>query len=224
MPWFEGWVVGRVEVDQIGSTNAPQSNLRWYPCLRNAKTIVLYNLLMQYRRVLVPGGTHFFTVVTYQRRPLLESPESVENLRSAFRKIITTHPFTIVASVILPDHMHFIWSLPEGDKDYPTRWRLIKSHFTRNFSSHSRVSGNSSRIRKGEQDVWQRRYWEHLIRDENDLARHIEYIHYNPVKHGLAQSPAEWPYSSFSKYVKEGHYSEDWGRNVEVWGGQGGME
>ncbi len=185
--------------------------------------IPIYNSCMEYRRVLIPGGTYFFTLVTYQRRLILSSPETVERLRAAFRNITATRPFTIVASVILPDHMHFIWTLPPGDNDYPTRWRLIKSHFTRN-SPLRRASENASRERKAELDVWQRRYWEHMIRDENDLARHIEYIHYNPVKHGLAKSPAEWPHSSFSKYVKEGIYSEDWGRNIDVWGGKSGME
>jgi putative transposase len=147
---------------------------------------------MNYRRVLIPGGTFFFTLVTFQRCPILSIPEAVDFLRDACRNTMKRMPFTIVASVILPDHMHFIWTLPPESSDYSTRWRLIKCHFTRNWCTKDSVSKNASRVKKGEKDVWQRRFWEHLIRDELDLSRHVEYIHYNPVKHGLVNSPADW--------------------------------
>lgn len=164
---------------------------------------------MQYRRVFAPGGTFFFTVVTYQRRHIFSSPQAVECLRQAFRYTIQRMPFTIVASVILPDHLHFIWTLPPNDGDYTTRWRLIKSHFTRHWNNEHILSNSISRQTKGEQDIWQRRFWEHLIRDEKDLARHVDYVHYNPVKHGLVNAPDEWQYSSYSHFKNTGIYHLD---------------
>jgi putative transposase len=148
------------------------------------------NYQMEYHRVYLPGGTYFFTVVTYQRRTIFSSPGAVDSLRDAFRYTMSRMAFTIAANVILPEHMHFIWTLPRGDSDYSTRWRLIKSHFTRHWQGRGTVGVNTSRRQKGEADIWQRRFWEHLIRDEADLNRHIEYIHYNPVKHGLVGTPA----------------------------------
>ncbi len=134
-------------------------------------------------------------------------------------------PFTIVASVILPDHLHFIWTLPPDSSDYSTRWRFIKSHFTRNWCPMETTSEVASRQQKGEKDVWQRRFWERLIRDEGDLNRHVEYIHYNPVKHSLAKSADDWPYSSFAKYVRDGLYPCDWGgERGKIWEGILGME
>jgi putative transposase len=165
---------------------------------------------MDYRRLFVTGGTYFFTLVTYQRRSIFSTPEAVDKLRYAFQYTVERLPFTIVASVILPDHMHFIWTLPPESGDFSTRWRLIKSHFTRNWCPKGVMSESNSRRRKGEADVWQRRFWEHLIRDERDLSNHVEYIHYNPVKHGLVKFPAEWQYSSFMKYVQDGIYNLDW--------------
>ena len=179
---------------------------------------------MKYHRAYMPGGTYFFTVVTYQRRPILATPYTVDVLRKAFRYTMERLPFTIVASVILPDHMHFIWTLPQETSDFSTRWRLIKSHFTRNWAEKDAISESISRLNKGEKDVWQRRFWEHLIRDQTDLARHVEYIHYNPVKHGFVNAPAEWEYSSFMKFVREGSYSPDWGKDSEIWSGDHRME
>ena len=179
---------------------------------------------MKYRRAFTPGGTYFFTLVSYKRRPIFSSPETVELLRSAFRRTMAFMPFTIVASVILPEHMHFIWTLPKESCDFSTRWRLIKSDFTRHWSPEGAVSERVSRVRKGEKDVWQRRFWEHLIRDEEDLRRHVEYVHYNPVKHGLVRSAAEWEDSSFMKYVRDGVYAMDWGSDGIVWAGEEGME
>ncbi len=179
---------------------------------------------MDYRRVYVSGGTYFFTVVTYNRRPILSTPEAVEKLRNAFRYTMDRFPFIIVASVILPDHMHFIWALPPDTRDYSTRWRMIKSHFTRNWHPRGAISASLSRQKKGEADVWQRRFWEHMIRDEVDLSNHVEYIHYNSVKHGLANSSADWEYSSFKKYVQEGLYAENWGGDGKVFSGNPWME
>ena len=174
---------------------------------------------MDYRRVFLPGGTFFFTVVTYKRNPIFSNPENIQLLRNAFQYTLERHPFSIVASVILPDHMHFIWTLPENSSDYSMRWRLIKSHFTRNFHGNKFYNESPSRKRKGEAVVWQRRFWEHLIRDESDLCNHLEYIHYNPVKHGLVESPAGWKYSSFMKYVQNGNYAPDWGREEKIFTG-----
>ncbi len=179
---------------------------------------------MNYRRVFVPGGTFFFTVVTFQRRPILSTPEAIELLRSAFRYTLARLPFAIVASVILPEHMHFVWTKPPKSSDFSTRWRLIKSHFTRNWCPKEADSEVASRVQKGEKDVWQRRFWEHLIRDELDLTRHIEYIHYNPVKHGYVSSPYEWEYSSFRKYVSDGFYAPDWSGDGKTWEGEPGAE
>ena len=135
-----------------------------------------------YRRNFIPGGCFFFTVNLADRRLRLLT-ENVEALRSAFRESCQRHPFAIDAMVVLPDHLHTVWTMPEGDRDFARRWRLIKSTFSRNFAAGEPVS--ASRAAKSERGIWQRRYWEHTIRDEDDLGRHIDYIHINPVKHGL---------------------------------------
>jgi putative transposase len=179
---------------------------------------------MEYRRIFLTGGTFFFTIVTYKRHPILSDPENIQLLRKAFRYTLDRHPFSIVASVILPDHMHFIWTMPEDDSDYSTRWRLIKSYFTRNLHGKRITSEITSRQQKGEADVWQRRFWEHFIRDEDDLNKHVEYIHYNPVKHGLVNAPAEWKNSSFLKYVQDGNYALDWGGDEKILAGERWME
>jgi putative transposase len=165
---------------------------------------------MKYRRALIPGGTFFFTVVTHNRMPLLARDDRVALLRDAFRYVMQRHPFQLEACVILPDHLHAIWTLPEDDHDYSTRWRLIKSYFSHRFQDKPQIP-SSSRAAKQEKTVWQRRYWEHSIRDDADYAHHLNYIHYNPVKHGLASSPWEWPYSSFRQWVNKGVYTPDWG-------------
>jgi len=165
---------------------------------------------MQYRRSIITGGTFFFTVVTYNRRNIFGSPENIGLLRTIFKEVMAGHPFTIDAAVILPDHLHCIWTLPEGDKDFSGRWRLIKSDFTRRCDERYKIPTSAARRHKKEQAIWQRRFWEHQIRDENDFIRHVEYIHYNPVKHGLTGAPVDWPYSSFHRYVKAGKYDPDW--------------
>ncbi len=143
--------------------------------------------MVNYRRVYVPGGTYFFTIVTEHRQPILI--QHIDNLREAFRKTKKKYPFSIEAIVVLPDHLHTIWKLPVDDSDYSLRWRLIKRSFSNEFKAFDR---NASKIKKQEKNIWQRRFWEHLIRDDNDLRIHFDYIHYNPVKHGLVMKPADW--------------------------------
>ena len=179
---------------------------------------------MEYRRVYINSGTYFFTLVTFNRRPIFSSQRSIDLLNDAFQYTTDRMPFEVVASVILPDHMHFIWTLPEKSCDFSTRWRLIKSHFTRHWSKDRIISESPSRMKKGERNVWLRRFWEHLIRDDFDLTRHIEYIHNNPVKHRYVNSPKDWKYSSFIKYVQDGLYTQNWGENGNVWSGESGME
>ncbi len=130
-------------------------------------------------------------------------------LRGAFQRVKDRHPFRIDAIVILPDHLHAIWTLPPGDRDFSTRWGVIKSGFSRELPA---VEGTrQSRQRKGERGIWQRRFWEHLIRDEQDLARHADYVHFNPVKHGYVTRAAQWPHSSIHRYIRTGVLPEDWG-------------
>lgn len=162
---------------------------------------------MRYRRAKIKGGTYFFTVNVLERRRTL-LVDHVAVLREAIREVKRRHPFHIDAMVILPDHLHALWTLPEGDADYPTRWMLIKAGFSRRIPPGE--WRNKSRIAKGERGIWQRRYWEHWIRDERDYARHVDYIHYNPVKHGYVQRVADWPYSTFHRYVERGMYPSDW--------------
>ncbi|NBC12685.1 MAG: transposase [Gammaproteobacteria bacterium] len=159
--------------------------------------------MSDYRRCYVPGGCYFFTVVTHRRHTLFGSPEHVEGLRQAVRAVQRARPFTIQAMVVLPDHLHAVWQLPEDDADFSRRWRDIK----RGFSSRLDAPVNH----RGEKAIWQRRFWEHLIRDEDDWRRHVDYVHYNPVKHGLVERPAQWPYSSFHAAVRKGWYPLHWG-------------
>jgi putative transposase len=139
---------------------------------------------MRYRRADVAGGTYFFTVNLAERKRTL-LVDQIAVLRKAIKNVKTTHPFRIDAMVVLPDHVHAIWTLPEGDSDYPTRWALIKASFSRCLPKDE--WRHKSRTTKGERGVWQQRYWEHLIRDERDYARPVDYVHYNPVKHGYVE-------------------------------------
>jgi len=164
-----------------------------------------------YRRNFVPGGSFFFTVNLAERRLRLLT-EHVGRLRAAFRDIRSRHSFAIEAIVVLPDHLHAIWSLPEGDADFAVRWRLIKAAFSRGLPAGERIS--ASRAAKGERGIWQRRYWEHTLRDERDFARHVDYIHFNPVKHGYVARVKDWPYSSFHRMVRLGLYPADWAGDV----------
>ncbi|NJL38970.1 MAG: transposase [Leptolyngbyaceae cyanobacterium SM1_4_3] len=171
---------------------------------------------MQYRRAKTAGATYFFTVVTYQRQRLFHQPEMVDLLRSAFRTVKARFPFAIDAIVVLPDHLHCLWTLPEGDADFSKRWRLIKSEFSRHCPDVYKQQRSASRLDKGEQAIWQRRFWEHQIRDERDFAQHVDYVHYNPVGHRLVMAPRDWVYSSFHRYVQDGWYSLDWGAEGKV--------
>ena len=171
---------------------------------------------MQYRRARTKGGTYFFTVVTHKRRKILCEPENVSLLRLIFKEVMDNHPFTIDAIVLLPDHLHCILTLPVDDRDFSGRWRLLKGSFSRRCDARYKGELSAARKNKKEQAVWQRRFWEHVIRDERDFINHVEYIHYNPVKHGLANAPKEWPYSSFHRSVKNGLYDLDWGAGEEL--------
>ena len=166
---------------------------------------------MQYRRARTPGGRIFFTVVTHGRRRFLCEPVNIALLKSAFQSVMATHPFLVDAMVVLPDHIHCLWTLPVDDRDFSIRWRLIKTTFTRQCGARHKSLPSAARLAKKEQAVWQRRFWEHQIRDEEDFRRHVEYIHYNPVKHGLVAAPRDWPNSSFHRYVGKGSYDADWG-------------
>ena len=170
---------------------------------------------MQYRRAKTPGASYFFTVVTHNRRKILCQPENADLLRNAFRYVMQKHPFKIDAIVILPEHLHCIWTLPEGDADFSSRWRLIKSYFSRQCDIQYQGKISESRQNKKEKAVWQRRFWEHLIRDERDFTSHVDYIHYNPVRHGLVDAPKDWQYSSFHRYVRDGCYPINWGADGE---------
>jgi len=168
---------------------------------------------MQYRRTDRTGATYFFTANLAERHKCL-LVEYINELRLVVKMVKQRHPFEIDAMVVLPDHIHTTWTLPEGDKDYPTRWMLIKTAFSRHINTGERR--NQSRISKRERGIWQRRYWEHLIRDEQDYICHVDYIHYNPVKHGYITKASEWQYSSIHRYIKSGLIDEDWGADKEV--------
>jgi putative transposase len=169
---------------------------------------------MRYRRMDVASATYFFTLVTYRRQPLLADAGAIALFESVVKSVQGKRPFAVEAQVVLPDHLHAMWTLPDGDADYSTRWRLIKEGFTREYARrHSLPRPDPARKARGERTVWQRRFWEHLIRDDRDFSAHLEYIHFNPVKHGLASAPRDWPFSSFSQWVARGAYDEDWGSN-----------
>jgi putative transposase len=171
----------------------------------------------EYRRVKFKGATYFFTLVTYQRQRIFSSPEPISLLTECFDRIKTYHPFKIDAYCILPDHIHFIWSLPENDNNYSMRISQIKRRFTNEYSKRFEISNekNESRKKRKESIIWQRRFWEHWIRDENDLNHHIDYVHYNPVKHGLVSRAQDWKNSSFHEFVEMGYYDRDWGENYK---------
>jgi putative transposase len=164
--------------------------------------------MSRYRRLRIERGTYFFTVAIADRSDDL-LVRNVELLRKEYATVADRHPFETIAICILPDHVHAIWSLPSGDANFPLRWNLIKSGFSRKLPPvDTRALSKQAKREKG---IWQRRYWEHAIRDEADLVRHIDYIHYNPVKHGLVSRVRDWPYSSFHAYVQRGTLPEDWG-------------
>jgi putative transposase len=163
------------------------------------------------RYVRAKGSVFFFTVVLAERQSNLLC-EQIERLRRTYRSVQQRRPFETIAICVLPDHIHALWALPEGDADFPTRWSLIKSGFSRGLDSKPRSASKAGKREKG---IWQRRYWEHAIRDDVDLGRHTDYIHFNPVKHGHVTCVADWPHSSFHRYVERGLLSADWGGDMK---------
>lgn len=166
-----------------------------------------------YRRVWVPGGTFFFTVNLLERRNRRLLVEHIDYLRAAFRDTQRARPFPVIAIVVLPEHLHCLWRLPEGDADNADHWARIKSGFSRRLPKTERRS--DVRIAKRERGIWQRRFWEHMIVDETDLQNHFDYIHFNPVKHGYVTRAADWPYSSLRGYIESGELAEDWACDPE---------
>ena len=168
--------------------------------------------MVNYRRVLLPGGFYFFTVTLKNRRSRW-LVEYIDLLKEAMLETKQKKPYKTEALVVLPDHLHSIWKLPKHDTDYSGRWRNIKRGFTRKLLKRG---CDIKKDKRNEYDVWQRRFWEHVISDERDFENHVNYIHYNPVKHGLVSSVKDWPHSSFHRYVKQGRLPEDWGRFEKV--------
>lgn len=159
------------------------------------------------------GATYFFTVVTYRRQHLLCDTNVRDALRKAIESVRINRPFKIEAWVLLPDHLHCIWTLPSGDADFAIRWGLIKRSVSLACATEYKRPEwmTASKHKHRESTLWQRRYWEHRIRDDQDFARHVDYIHYNPVKHGLCEQVADWPYSTFHRYAARGEIPMDWG-------------
>ncbi len=166
--------------------------------------------MVHYRRNFTQGGTYFFTVALADRRAAT-LVDHAPALREAFRVTRRDRPFAIDAIVVLPEHLHVVMTLPPDDADFSGRWRRIKSWFTREVVRSGKAI---SRDRRGEYVLWQRRFWEHTVRDEADFARHVDYIHFNPVKHGLVPRVSGWPHSSFHKYVRDGILPQDWGGDI----------
>jgi putative transposase len=170
----------------------------------------------EYRRIKKAGGTYFFTVVTQGRHPILTSPEVRQALREGISQVRQAMPFSIEAWILLPDHLHAIWTLPEDDDRYAARWAVIKSCVTKRCKNlvGAGENVNLSMSRRQEGGFWQRRFWEHVIRDEADFQRHLNYLHWNPVKHGYAKTPMDWPYSTIHRFVAQGFYPTNWGGGV----------
>ena len=176
--------------------------------------------MTNYRRLYIEGATWFFTVNLAQRKNKSLLVDEIDLLRQSFRYVKKRHPFVTNAIVIMPEHLHCLWTLPEGDTDYSTRWRLLKSYFSRGIPKGESIS--QSRVQRKERGIWQRRFWAHLIMNQDDFNAHIDYIHWNPVKHGLVKSVRDWPNSSFQKFVAAGIYPENWGHSgkFEIDGGE----
>ncbi|MGB8339009.1 MAG: transposase [Burkholderiales bacterium] len=164
--------------------------------------------MSRYRRSLINGATYFFTLNLADRNSHLLVKE-ISRLRNAYGTVNKRYPFHTIAVCILPDHLHAIWTLPPDNHDYSSRWQLIKRHFSTGLPASAKRS--TSKQNKREKGIWQRRFWEHQIRNELDLQRHVDYIHYNPVKHGLVERAQDWPYSSLHRYVEAGDLPLDWG-------------
>jgi putative transposase len=173
--------------------------------------LVSLKYMPEYRRSFLQGGSFFFTVVTYHRLPILTNLAARDLLHEALSHVQQKLSFEIVAICLLPDHIHCIWTLPEGDSDYSLRWKEVKRLFTQGYLAQIGPGEprNASRQNHGEAAIWQRRFWEHMLRDQEDLGRHIDYIHFNPVKHGLVKEIEDWPWSSFHRYVTMGYYPKE---------------
>ena len=169
--------------------------------------------MSQYRRMKSQGGTYFFTVATHRRLPMLTGENVRQALREGILRARQTLPFSIEAWVLLPDHLHTIWTLPAGDANFSARWAIIKRHVSKMWGLMGKDPGlpNASRVQRKESTFWQRRFWEHYIRDDEDFHRHFDYIHWNPVKHGYVLKVSDWPYSTFHRFVAQGIYPEYWG-------------
>ena len=168
--------------------------------------------MSNYRRDNTAGATWFLTVVTYQRQAFLCQDKVRAALREAIGKVHSKYPFKIEAWVLLPDHFHCIWTLPDGDSNFQLRIQLIKRYVTQKCAPflHRDELTTTSRRKRNESTIWQRRYWEHRLHSEKDFEHHMDYIHYNPVKHGLSQTPTKWPYSTIHRLTKKGVYPADW--------------
>ena len=169
--------------------------------------------MLQYIRAFAPGGTFFFTVTLLERRRKLLT-EHIDDLRAVFKAARQRRPFTVEARVILPDHLYCIWTMPSGGADFSTRWHDIKARFAAQIPRGERLS--APRLKKGERGIWPRRFGEHAIRDEGDYERHVDYLHYNPVKHGHVTRVVDRPYSSFHRYVRSGIYNLEWAGDDNV--------
>ena len=174
--------------------------------------------MSNYRRPHVFGGTFFITQVTYQREPWLCCDVARKALREGIERVRVKYPFVIDAFVLLPDHFHCLWSLTADDQDFSVRLRLIKTYVTKHYGQALGVNRevSLSRKKRGESNLWQRRFWEHLIRDEQDFAKHCDYIHDNPVRHGFCENPQDWQYSSIHRFIAQGIYPQDWGRGERI--------
>ena len=168
--------------------------------------------MSRYRRATTSNASYFFTVVTYRRRPILCDEAIRHTLRAAIEMVRVKRPFVIDAWVLLPDHLHCIWTLPEGDADFSTRWMMIKRAvaLASKEDYHRPDWITASKRKHRESTLWQRRFWEHQIRSEEDFSRHVDYIHFNPVKHGHVQLATDWPYSTLHRFVRDGMYLAHW--------------
>ncbi|MEX2113525.1 MAG: transposase [Pirellulales bacterium] len=174
--------------------------------------------MSEYRRYFVAGGTYFFTAVTDRRAPLFADASARRLLGSVLRRCILRQPMKVLAIVLLPDHLHCLWTLPSTDSDYSARWRWLKGEFSKHWLALGGIEQPlaNSRKRERRRGIWQRRFWEHTIRDETDLEQHADYIHYNPVRHGLVTRPIDWPWSSFHRWVRLEHYQPNWAGSQSI--------
>ena len=166
-----------------------------------------------YRRANIPGGTFFFTVKTERNAPIFRNEFAVKILGEVIRETKLLWQFEINAIVLLPDHLHAIWTLPDGDAAFSKRWGWLKKEFTKRYLKHNGLEQptSKSRVKNRRRGVWQRYFWEHVIQDEKDFQAHFDYIHWNPVKHGYVKCPIDWQHSSFHRWVAKGVYEKNWG-------------